>query len=303
MKALSVDQLNLLLLIFAFGVSYVVPFELLLISYAFLGPLHYLTEISWLHDRKYFTLLPEDPFYLVIGSLILLYAGAAIFPSAAELVWILLLIAFCAAFVKSLWKRALIIVAGVLVLVPWLGSTASYAAAVLIPTVAHVYLFTILFMVFGAMKGKSTLGYINSVLFGLGGIALLLLPQSNVELFPQYVAAHYDFFASIADAFAQILVIPVENVLPAIASFLAFAYTYHYLNWFSKTSVIEWHAVSWKRAGVIGLIYGIAVGIYLYDYALGFIVLLSLSFLHVVLEFPLNFITMRGVYRELRTKK
>ena len=25
-----------------------------LFAYAFLGPLHYLTEISWLHDRQYF---------------------------------------------------------------------------------------------------------------------------------------------------------------------------------------------------------------------------------------------------------
>src|SRR5208337_4813876 len=32
-----------------------VPFELLLLAYGILGPLHYLTEISWLHDRHYFT--------------------------------------------------------------------------------------------------------------------------------------------------------------------------------------------------------------------------------------------------------
>ena len=33
--------------------AYITPFELFLFSYAVL-PLHYLTEISWLHDRKYF---------------------------------------------------------------------------------------------------------------------------------------------------------------------------------------------------------------------------------------------------------
>ena len=37
-----------------FAMSYVLPFELLLISYIVLGPAHYYTEISWLHDRKYF---------------------------------------------------------------------------------------------------------------------------------------------------------------------------------------------------------------------------------------------------------
>ncbi len=92
-------------------------------------------------------------------------------------------------------------------------------------------------------------------------------------------------------------------ILPSIASFLAFAYTYHYLNWFSKTSIIEWHAVTWKRALVIGILYATSVGLYLYDYATGFIVLLSLSFLHVVLEFPLNFKTIYGVYQTITKKK
>jgi hypothetical protein len=31
------------------------PFEVFLFAYAVLGPLHYLTEISWLHDRQYFS--------------------------------------------------------------------------------------------------------------------------------------------------------------------------------------------------------------------------------------------------------
>lgn len=303
MTTLTVDKINLLLLFFAFGVAYVIPFELLLLSYAFLGPLHYLTEISWLHDRKYFTLLPEDPIYLTVGSFILLFAGAAIFPSSAELVWILILFAFCATFIRSIWKRLLIISAGFVLLLPWLGSTASYATAVLIPTVAHVYLFTVIFMIFGALKAKSSLGFINSFLFFVGGIVLFLLPQSDIQIFPSYVEAHYAFFGGIADAFGQMLSLPVQTVLPAIASFLAFTYTYHYLNWFSKTSIIEWHAVSWKRAFIIGMLYAISVGLYLYDYTLGFVVLLSLSFLHVVLEFPLNFKSIQGVYQSAMSRE
>jgi len=303
MTSLTIDKINLLLLVFAFAVAYVIPFELLLLSYAFLGPLHYLTEISWLHDRKYFTLLPEDPIYLVVGSFVLLFAGAAIFPSAAELVWILLLIAFCTAFVRSMWKRLAIIFAGLLFLLPWLGSTASYATAVLIPTVMHVYIFTIIFMIFGALKAKSILGHTNAALFFFGGILLFFLPQSGLQIFPNYVEAHYVFFGGIAEAFGQILAVPGQAILPAIASFLAFTYTYHYLNWFSKTTVIEWHAVTWQRAFVIGALYAISVGLYLYDYALGFIVLLSLSFLHVVLEFPLNFKSMQGVYQSAFKRK
>ena len=34
--------------------AFIMPFEVFLFAYAFMGPLHYLTEISWLHDRQYF---------------------------------------------------------------------------------------------------------------------------------------------------------------------------------------------------------------------------------------------------------
>jgi hypothetical protein len=34
--------------------------------------------------------------------------------------------------------------------------------------------------------------------------------------------------------------------------FIAFAYTYHYLNWFSKTDIIRWHVVSQRRIAGLG---------------------------------------------------
>ncbi|MCA9361910.1 hypothetical protein KC906_00905 [Candidatus Kaiserbacteria bacterium] len=295
-----VDQINLALLGFSFVVAWLVPFELLLFSYAFLGPLHYLTEISWLHDRKYFTLLPEDPWYLIAGSLFLLYSGVALFPSAAELVWILLLLAFCTAFVRSLWKRLFILAGGIVLLVPWMGSSLSYAGALLIPTIAHVYLFTILFMWFGALKSKSKLGHYNAALSLLGGVALLLLPGAREYLWPEFLGADRILVDGILVAFSSILAVSMDTLLTTIAPFLAFVYTYHYLNWFSKTSIIEWHQVSWQRAMLIGCLYAVAVGVYLIDYQTGFIVLLSLSFLHVVLEFPLNFKSIVGIYSSLR---
>src|SRR2546423_477488 len=49
-----VDVVHLGLMLSALGLAYLLPFELLLIAYAVLGPAHYLTEISWLHDRQYF---------------------------------------------------------------------------------------------------------------------------------------------------------------------------------------------------------------------------------------------------------
>src|SRR5262245_66068389 len=35
--------------------AWMLPFEMFLLAYAVLGPLHYLTQISWLHDRGWFT--------------------------------------------------------------------------------------------------------------------------------------------------------------------------------------------------------------------------------------------------------
>lgn len=299
---MSVDLVNTLLLILAFILAYVLPFELLLISYAFLGPLHYLTEISWLHDRKYFTVLPTDPKVLTISSVIVLFLGAAITPHSAELVWLLLVLGFCMAFITSWWKRIAIIVGCAALLWPLLGSVATYALAVLIPTVVHVYLFTLFFMLFGALKSKSILGYWNAFLFAVGSFVLLLLPASNWMVLPEYVEAHYSLFHGVAEVVAGFVSATPETAISLLASFLAFTYTYHYLNWFSKTSIIEWHAVSSKRALLIGFLYALSVGIYLYDYTVGFIVLLTLSFVHVVLEFPLNFKSMQGIISEVRKK-
>src|ERR1700685_4774731 len=50
----TIDAVHLGLMLAALAITYVVPFELLLLSYVVLGPAHYFTEISWLHDRKYF---------------------------------------------------------------------------------------------------------------------------------------------------------------------------------------------------------------------------------------------------------
>jgi hypothetical protein len=87
-----------------------------------------------------------------------------------------------------------------------------------------------------------------------------------------------------------------------IMRFIAFSYTYHYLNWFSKTSVIKWHEVD-KRYLIGTIVTWIAsVGVYLYDYRTGLKFLFFLSFLHVFLEFPLNFRTFLDIGKEMGTR-
>ena len=87
-----------------------------------------------------------------------------------------------------------------------------------------------------------------------------------------------------------------------LARFIAFAYTYHYLNWFSKTSVIKWHKIPKRRFAVIGLFWAISLGLYAYNYALGLQWLFFLSFLHVLLEFPLNYVSIIGIFQTLRER-
>src|SRR5436190_22438683 len=61
------DAAHLGLMLAALGLTYQVPFELLLLAYVVLGPAHYATEISWLHDRKYF--LPQRGIALGLAAI------------------------------------------------------------------------------------------------------------------------------------------------------------------------------------------------------------------------------------------
>jgi hypothetical protein len=80
--------------------------------------------------------------------------------------------------------------------------------------------------------------------------------------------------------------------------FIAFAYLYHYLNWFSKTEVIRWHQVPKLRFAAVILLWIVASVFYTYDYSLGLSLLFFLSFSHVLLEFPLNIISIVGIGKE-----
>jgi hypothetical protein len=85
-----------------------------------------------------------------------------------------------------------------------------------------------------------------------------------------------------------------------VMRFIAFAYTYHYLNWFSKTAIIKWHKVPGRRLSLIGMLWAACVVLYIYNNSAAMKVLFCLSFLHVFLEFPLNHMSFMGTVRELR---
>jgi hypothetical protein len=74
-----------------------------------------------------------------------------------------------------------------------------------------------------------------------------------------------------------------------IQRFIAFAYTYHYLNWFSKTNIIRWHKVPKRWLYTALGLWVSSIALYIYDYKTGFLALFFLSIMHVFLEFPLNY--------------
>ena len=75
---------------------------------------------------------------------------------------------------------------------------------------------------------------------------------------------------------------------------------YHYLNWFSKTEIIKWHKVPKGRFIVVLALWVVSLALYAYSYKVGLQWLFFLSFTHVLLEFPLNFVSILGIGKELR---
>jgi hypothetical protein len=81
----------------------------------------------------------------------------------------------------------------------------------------------------------------------------------------------------------------------AIGRLFAFAYTYHYLNWFIKTRIIGWATMSRQTTVLIIFLWLISLSLYAYNYLLGMALLALLSVLHVILEFPLNVRSMASI--------
>jgi hypothetical protein len=403
-KDAQINYLNIGLMALSALLAYFLPFETFLMAYAFLGPLHYLTEISWLHDRNYFSKGKYDFIVLLIIGVLLSYAAFAkdfginvdFYESFVEanLFDKLLVFALFSAVLFALVENIFVKIVSILLLFVfvsgWLSperadanraSTTVFALTSLVPTLIHVYVFTGLFMLYGALKSRSKTGLLSFVSFILFPIILVFYaPVDTKSNFlsdygkKAYYADGEGFFytnVSILDHFKltdeplltnkqyldsvvnkkgadnQIPVaeraritdslknklsenfifpnpdseyymkpIPVKYAIPIngkdyywntvffstigimLMRFIAFAYLYHYLNWFSKTEVIRWHKVPKIRFAAVIILWLLACGAYAYDYSIGLNFLFFLSFTHVLLEFPLNIVSIVGIGSE-----
>lgn len=315
-----INYLNIGLMIISCIVAFIIPFELFLFAYAVLGPAHYLTEISWLHERKYFTKGKYD--FLLLGSLAIVLFLLAYFikdivspedvPTTYNFIAVTIVVAFAGgllmAFAKNVFHRLLGFL-GIVILATFANSKWVFFT-VFLPTVIHVFLFTGFFMLFGALKGRSKSGYLSMVVFVICPLLFLFIRPDAYALADYTVNSYKHFWAlnmetinvfGLQDPSAKTiddLIFRSEWGL-IIMRFIAFAYTYHYLNWFSKTSVIGWHKVSKKRLGVIAGLWIASLALYGWNYKLGFDFLFCLSFMHVFLEFPLNGMSIIGTFTEI----
>jgi hypothetical protein len=393
-KDSKINFLNIGLMLITAVFAFFLPFETFLLAYAFLGPLHYLTEISWLHDRQYFTKGKYDFVPLLLIGVALSYAAFAKdfdfnidfykeFVALNLFDRLLVLALFSSllfAFVKNLVVKIIAILFIFIFISGWLApenatenskSTTIFALTSLVPTLIHVYLFTGLFMLFGALKSRSKTGLLSVLAFIIIPIYLVYgLPvtpkknyisdygkeayyadgdgffSTNVSIMRQFELSknmsnsdyinylikdsvekekaliifkdslNKDFIIQNPDHPMYMMSVPLADSKPGspkenwwslvffssagimLMRFIAFAYMYHYLNWFSKTEVIRWHKVPKIRFVAVLLLWLTACALYAYNYSLGLSFLFFLSFTHVLLEFPLNMVSIVGIGKE-----
>jgi hypothetical protein len=427
-KDAQINYLNMGLMALSALLAYFLPFETFLFAYAFLGPLHYLTEISWLHDRNYFSKGKYDFIVLLVIGVLLSYAAFAkdfginvdFYESFVEanlfdkLLVFALFSAVLFALVENIFVKIISILLLFVFISGWLSperaeinrnSTTIFALTSLVPTLIHVYIFTGLFMLYGALKSRSKTGLISVVSFILFPVILVFYApvdtksnflsdygkkayyadgegffSTNISILDHFdiiddpIYTNKDFIGFvqsenfqngnkankfISDDKLSLLIdslskigsspylirsqpvnsgIEVDNLLLLIDQngslleyrnkpipckliigynkekydplvffstigimlmrFIAFAYLYHYLNWFSKTEVIRWHKVPKIRFAAVIILWLLACGAYAYDYSIGLNFLFFLSFTHVLLEFPLNIVSIVGIGTE-----
>jgi hypothetical protein len=339
MSLYQVNLLNIGLMLASLGAALIIPFELFLFSYAVLGPLHYLTEISWLHDRSYFLPQRRLAVPIVCLTVIVLLTSDTIFELgeesfammaaawAPEMRFGALAISLVYVVAKTAEGRRIGMIATILALIVAHFLNQHWRAAggedlvftgydvfflLFLTTIVHVYVFTGAFVLLGALRSQSPSAMLALMVFVACSIVCFVVPVDEMAPVSDYVREGYDNSSTALNIYMSRLVDPgavrsADDVFATplgatMARLIAYAYTYHYLNWFSKTSVIKWHEVPRIRLAVAVTIWIASLCVYGWDYLVGLKVLFFLSMLHVFLEFPLNWRSLIDIGSELKAR-
>jgi hypothetical protein len=311
----TIGYVNIGLMVLSAALALLFPFELFLFSIIILGPLHYLTEVSWLEKRSFFAKSKWNVLFLALLCILLTIPAI----NKKNVLYDYQIPIMVGAFVYAI---GLIRHTSFWVNIAYFGVAFSVAVlfsfkdmywvlvtfGILLPTIIHVLIFTGLFLLSGALKNKTWQEYTSVGVF-VACVLLIMLPQYS---FGHYTISGFakELYITPLAALNVILIkmfsstqlhslndIFIGSGPLKIMSLIAFAYTYHYLNWFSKTTVIKWHSVSKARLVGMVLVWLFVVGLCIYDYKTGFLVLSFMSLLHVALEFPLNIRSMGDIKR------
>ena len=319
LSALNNDQINYVnigLMLLSAVLAFILPFELFLFSYAVLGPLHYLTEIGWLHKKNYFTKGKYDFVFLSVLCVLVFYfsyinptKNQTIIPN---LILYGILLALIFVFIKdNLYRIVLAVLVVIGISVSKMGFDYVIWVGIFLPTIIHVFIFTWAFMFYGVLKNKSFSGYLSIIALVLIAVSFFVIKAPGLQYeVSAYVGKSYElfyllnkflieFFGLETTLTSERALVYATNAGFIVMRFIAFAYTYHYLNWFSKTSVIQWHKVPKKTLYITLVLWVFSVVLYVIDYNIGLKALYFLSFLHVFLEFPLNITSFQGIIKSV----
>ncbi len=309
--------INLIVLLVSAACAWFAPLQTFLVAYAVIGPFHYLTEIAWLRKKSFYFSdgVVSPPVYLIVATVL---CGVACMDLVLRRGWAAYAIGALLVLALGSLVKNVPVLFGALAL---LGVTRYFFhgyglfLAVFVPTVVHVYFFTLIFLLSGAMRaGRTILGWLNAAL--LVAIPVLLVKFVGAGGTPgAYWMTSEATFAPLHQYIAGVLGLtlhfdPAQALQPgaiAVFRFLGFIYLHHYLNWFAKTELLEWHRVSRRSWVAIWMVYAAALGSYAYSFAAGFYAAYFLSLLHVLLELPLDWRTGVGLisvpWKAWRTSK
>lgn len=300
---MSLNAWNTVLILISYVLAYLMPFELFIVTYAILGPLHYLTEIPWLNRKGYFIQSSVQSWWFWVLAI------AATVVSLMHVVYGFAYVSFIAlgsALVMVLTANTVKRVAGIALVmalspVVRVMTFTEFLFGLYLTSLIHVLLFTWLFMLLGSLKEKKLSGFIALGTLTVCALSFLVMPQeTNGYGVTPYFAASAKAFGNIEVRLSNLLGWNNDSAsFVAAMRLVAFAYTYHYLNWFSKTKIIQWHKMSKRSLAIVAALYLGAMAIYAYDFRMGLNVLLFLSVAHVYLEFPLNWISLKNIASEL----
>lgn len=316
----GINYLNIGLMAVSAFFAYLLPFELFLFSYAFLGPLHYLTELSWLEKKNFFVKSKKEAWLFVFLAIAAALGSIVPETNLNQFIGHAMLAGFLFAVLMLFVEKFIykVLAVAFIIFIMYGNKLNMFPDAwfiifgILLPTVVHVFLFTGAFILHGALKSRSVSGILSLTVFVLCALLFLFyqpaLFYDNVSTtvretytsFQLVNIAIYKFFVD-AQAAIDATHFYTGTVFVSIMRFIAFAYTYHYLNWFSKTSVIKWNQISKQRMTAIIALWLVSVGLFLFDYKIGLYSLLTLSLIHVFCEFPLNHLTFIGIFKEVKS--